>query len=118
MADEAFTSDGVARSNLAAFAMALPPIPYSIGLSARVGVLNDIGTAINAEGGSILVLDRSASYDQSTVTQRLNDISNALNTMGATPPLPIYSSTDYNAFTSIISSIVAGMATVPPPEGP
>lgn len=111
----AFTSDDQPRSNLAAFAMALPPIPYSIGLSARVGVLNDLGTAINADGGSINVLDRSASYDQSTVTQRINDISRALNTMGATPPLPIYSSTDYNAFTSIIKNIVTAIGNLPAP---
>lgn len=110
---DVFTSDGIARSNIAAFAMNLPPIPYSIGLSARVIVLNEIGNAIKTNGGTITVLSQWAAYDQSTVTERINDISTALNILGVTPPLPIYSSTDYNSFTSIISNIVAAMAQLP-----
>jgi hypothetical protein len=110
---DAFTSDSKARSNIVAFAIDMPKVPYSIGLSARVGVLNDLGTVINSNGGSIDVLDRSAAYDQSSVTQRINDISRALNTMGVSPSLPIYSSTDYNSFSSIITIIVAGMAGIP-----
>lgn len=110
---DTFTSDGVARSNIVAFAIALPPIPYDIGLSARVGVLNDLGTVINDNGGSINVLARSAAYDQSSVTQRINDISIALNALGASPPVPVYTSTDYNSFSSIIKIIVAAMAALP-----
>jgi hypothetical protein len=110
---DAFTSDGKARSNIAAFAITLPPIPNDIGLSARVGVLSDLGTVINDNGGNIKVLSRFAAYDQSSVTQRINDISAALNTMGASPPCPIYTSTDYNSFSSIIKIIVAAMAALP-----
>jgi hypothetical protein len=109
----AFTSDRKSRSNIAAFAITVPPVPYSIGLSARVGVLTDIGNAIIDGGGTLNVLDRSASYDQSSVTQRINDISRALNTMGASPPLPIYDSTDYNSFSLIVNNIVATMAAMP-----
>jgi hypothetical protein len=110
---EAFTSDGKPRSNIAAFAITVPPISYSIGLSARVGVLSDIGMAIVDNGGALNVIDRSAAYDQSSVTQRINDISRALNTMGASPPLPIYDNTDYNSFSSIMNNIVAAMAAMP-----
>lgn len=112
--EPASTSDGQSRSNaLRAFAMALPPIPYSIGLSARVGILNDIATEINTVGGPIPVISRAASYDDSYVVQRINDISTELNTLGATPPLPIYTSLGYNAFTSVISNIVTVMASLP-----
>jgi hypothetical protein len=109
-----FTSDGIARSNIAMFAMNYPTIPTSIGLSARVGVLVDVGNAVVAGGANNLqVMSRAAAYDNSSVTQRINDISAALNTLGASPPLPIYSSLDYNAFTSVMNNIVAKMASMP-----
>lgn len=113
----AFTSDGQERPNMmAALAMAgitpAIPIPTSIGLSARVGVLNALGNAINGAGGSVSVLSQWAAYDQSSMTQRINDISRALNTMGAAPPLPIYSSIDYNSFTSVVNNIVQEMASM------
>ena len=103
MADEAFTSDGEPRPNmamaLAAAGFVMPdPIPTDIGLSARVVVLSTIAQAVNAGGGSIAVLDPAASYDNSSVVRRINDISTAINTAGASPPLPIYTSLDYNAF--------------------
>lgn len=109
-----YTSDGISRSNIAMFAMNYPAIPTSISLSARVGVLNDLGAAAKAGGANSLnVMSRDAAYDQSTVTGRINDLSAALNTLGASPPLPIYTSTDYNAFTSIMKNIVAAMAAMP-----
>lgn len=104
---------GIGDNGGPALAVVLPPIPYNIGLSARVGVLNDLATALKTAGATITPIDRSASYDQSTVTRRLNDIITAVNTLGATPPLVTYSSTDYNAFTSIINGIVAGIGTIP-----
>lgn len=108
-----FTSDQIARSNIAAFALTVPNIPYDVGLSARVGVLNELATAINDNGGDIEVLSQYAAYDNSSATQRINDISNALNELGASPALPIYSSTDYNSFSSIVNNIVAAMAALP-----
>lgn len=94
-------------------AVTLPPIPTSIGLNRRVSVLNDIGAALKAAGATINVIDRSASYDQSTVTQRINDIITAANALGATPAMKTYVSTDYNSFTSIIKLVAAGIATIP-----
>lgn len=110
---EAFTSDKQARSNIAAFALDMPIVPYSIGLSARVGVLNDLGTVLKDNGATLNVLARSAAYDQSSVTQRINDISAAVNAMGGVPPLPIFTSTDYNSFSSIVNNIVTAMAALP-----
>jgi hypothetical protein len=114
MADEAYTSDGIARPNMMVEALAMAgiaptqPIPTSISLSARVGVLNALGNAVNAAGGSVPVLSQWAAYDQSSVTKNINNISAALNSMGAT--LPIYTDIDYNAFTSIVNKIVTEMA--------
>lgn len=110
---EVFTSDHIARSNIAAFAIDLPPIPHSVGLSARISVLSDIGTALKNNGANLDVISQWAAYDQSTVTQRINDISAAVNALSGTPSLPIFTSTDYNSFSSIINNIVAVMATLP-----
>lgn len=116
MPDEVFTSDGEPRPNMMMEVMSMAglappnPIPTSIGLSARVGVLATIGQAISAGGGTISPLSQWAAYDQSSVTQRINDISRALNIMGASPPLPIYDNIDYNSFSSIMNNIVNEMA--------
>jgi hypothetical protein len=118
---EVFTSDGKDRPNDTevtpmASAVVVPVVPLSIGANARVGVLNDLGAALATAGATINVLDRSASYSQSSVTRRLNDIITASNALGATPALPLYLSTDYNSFTSIVSMIVASMHTIPGSE--
>lgn len=94
-------------------AVTLPIIPTSIGLNRRIGVLNDIGAALKTAGATINVIDRQASYDQSTVTRRINDIITAANALGATPAMKTYVSTDYNSFTSIIKLVAAGIATIP-----
>ena len=119
MADEAFTSDGEPRPNmqqaLAMAGIALPnPVPYDIGLSARVSVLYTIGTALNTAGASppVPVISRDAAYDNSSVVARIADITNALNTMGASPPLPVYTSLDYNAFSSVMNNIANTMGTM------
>jgi hypothetical protein len=109
----AFTSDGQPRSNIAAMALAImPSIPYMIDWSARVTVLHDLATAVNENGGNIPVIAITAAYDNSGMTQRINDISKGLNTMGAAPPLPIYESIDINSFNSVVGNIVEVMSTM------
>ena len=108
------TSDGQDRPNV----MATTPIttvPSNISSSARIGVLNDIGNAINGKhgAGTVTVIDRRAAYSQTYVTQRINDLSTALNTIGVTPALPIYTSTDYNAFASIVNQMVTAFNALP-----
>jgi len=110
---EVYTSDGQPRSNIAAMALSImPTIPYAIDWSARVTVLNELATAVNDNGGDISVLDIAASYDNSGMTQRINDISTGLNDLGATPELPIYDSIDINSFNSIVGNIVNTMASM------
>jgi len=112
-----YTSDGLPRPNIEAAMGVLAvagiapttPIPTSIGLSARVSVLNTLGLAVVAAGGTMTPISQWAAYDNSSMCQNINAISAELNTMGATPPLPIYTSIDYNAFTSIVNNIVTTM---------
>lgn len=90
----------------------MPTIPYMVDWSARVTVLNELGNAINANGGSIPVIDIAAAYDNSSMCQRINDISVGLNGLGAVPPLPVYETIDINSFNSVVGNIVEAMANI------
>jgi hypothetical protein len=91
----------------------LPAIPWDIDDNKRVSVLNDIGAAVKSAGGTLNALDRTASYSHSDLTARINDIITAANGLGAVPVMKTYVSIDYNAFTSVISKVAAGIATIP-----
>lgn len=105
------TSDGKKRSN--SRIVDLPPIPTSISESARVGVLNDLGLALQNAGATLNVIDRTAAYSQNDVTGRINDLITAANALGATPAMPTYKSIDYNSFVSVVAGVAAGIATIP-----
>lgn len=83
------------------------PIPYDIDYTERVAVLSVLGTESGASA-----LDITASYPTPDIVGRINAISAAANTAGADPPLPIYSSIDHNAFTSIMMEIDAALVAL------
>lgn len=103
---EAHTSDGEERPNQRAPIVVV--VPTSIGANQRVGVLNDLATALG-----IPALDRNASYSQTAITQRLNDITGRVNVLASAQVLPTYGSVDYNSFVSICRNIAAAMAALP-----
>lgn len=105
------TSDGKERPNT--LSVTLPAIPTSIGENKRIGVLADIGATLKAAGATINPVAYNAAYSQNFVTQRINDIITAANALGATPAMKTYLSVDYNAFTSVMKVVTAGIATIP-----
>lgn len=117
MTVEAHTSDGEERANITPLAttVVLPTISYDIDDNARVSALYSMGSFLKGAGQSINVIDQFAAYPNNDVTQRINDIITAANALGAVqqPPLSgpfkTYISTDYNAFTSILNNVIAGV---------
>jgi hypothetical protein len=125
---KAHTSDGQERSNAEPRAApTLPPARYTIGEGARVGVLNDFATTLNAQltywasaTAPCPVLDRSATYGLGHGTTRLNAI---ISTMAAActefsilttagQRMTPYGSLDYNGFTPAINAIRAQLAAM------
>lgn len=109
------TSDGQPRPNVEPLA-AIPTLPiyFTIGEGARVGVLFALGTALKNAGASTLnVISQGSSYPHSNVTQRINDLIAAANSLGVTPPLPSYLSLDYNGFVPAINAISAAVNGLP-----
>lgn len=109
---ETFTSDGSPRPNFMRAIMAVPDLSWNLDWSARVLALFELGSAINANGGSISVVDKAGTYDHSNMCQRVNDISRALNGMGATPALPVYDTIDINSFNSVVKNIMNSMTVL------
>jgi hypothetical protein len=128
MVKKPFTSDGQDRPNVEPMvAPAVPPSYFTIGESARVGVLNDFGRVVNdqlvhwaATTPPCTVIDRSAAYSNNDVVSRVNDI---INTMAAScaefgiltaagEQMTPYTSLDYNAFTSVMNAIGAQLTAM------
>jgi hypothetical protein len=122
------TSDGKERPN--AQPMVAPTLPaayFTIGESARVGVLNDYGRTVNDQlihWASVTppcrVIDRSAAYSNNDVVANVNAIINTMDAActeygilgGVGQRMRPYSSLGYNAFTSVVNAIGAQLAAM------
>lgn len=90
------------------------PIPYDIDWGMRNAVLTQLAADVVAAGGTVVGLDKNAGETHPNWVTWLNRISAAMNTLGASPPLPIYSSLDRNAFGSVVNNIVTAVMRSPP----
>lgn len=84
----------------------------------RAAVLQSLVDDVNAAGGSLINIDPSAGEMYPSWVVYLNQISAAVNALGANPPLPIYSSLDYGAFDGVAKSIDVALGSIPPPIPP
>lgn len=90
------------------------PIPYDIDWGMRNAVLTQLAADVTAAGGTVLGLDYRAGETHPNWVTFLNRISAAMNALGASPQLPIYSSLDRNAFGSVVKNILNAVVSSPP----
>lgn len=90
------------------------PIPYNIDFGLRNAVLLQLAQDVVAAGGTVVGISQGAGETWPNWIVFLNRISAAVNALGASPPLPIYTSLDYSAFGSVVKNIV-NVALVTPP---
>ena len=122
------TSDGEPRPNVEPRAApALPASYYTIGESARVGVLNSFAATLNSQltywtsaTAPCAVIDQSAAYSQNAVVSRINAIITTMNAActefsiltTAGQRMSQFLSLDYNAFTSAMNAIRAQLSAM------
>lgn len=89
-------------------------IPYDIDYGLRNSVLSELAADVVAAGGTLTGLDIDAGETHPNWVFFLNQISAAMNALGATPPLPIYQWLDRNSFGSVVANILSAVVASPP----
>ena len=88
-------------------------IPYDTDYGLRNAVLLELANDVVAAGGTVVGISQLAGETHPNWVLFLNQISAAVNAMGASPPLPMYDWLDRNSFQSVVNSIEQALGLIP-----
>ena len=88
-------------------------IPYDTDHGLRNAVLYELAQDVVAAGGTVTGIAFTAGETHPNWVMFLNQLSAAVNAMGANPPLPIYQWLDYSAFQSVVTAIEQALGLIP-----